>query len=81
MVFAFDNVADFLAMGHYGAYVWSAWLISALGLGLLIGHSRSARQQFYRGQAQRLRQQQARNQTRQSQPRQEAGSPKGEQPS
>ena len=60
MHFAFDSIGEFLAMGHYGAYVWSAWLISALGLALLIGHTRSARRQFYRHETLRLRQQQAR---------------------
>jgi len=27
---AFENVADFIAMGKHGAYVWSAYGISAL---------------------------------------------------
>ncbi len=60
MSFAFGSFSDFMAMGHYGAYVWSAWLISALGLGLLIAHTRSARRQFYRRETLRLRQHQAR---------------------
>ncbi len=60
MTFAFDTVADFLAMGRYAAFVWSAWLISGVVLGLLILQTRQARRQFYRRQRQLRRQQQAR---------------------
>lgn len=28
-MFAFDNLADFLAMGRHGFYVWSAYAVAA----------------------------------------------------
>jgi heme exporter protein CcmD len=36
-------MAEFLSMGGYGAYVWSAWGISLTILGLLIWQSYSKR--------------------------------------
>ncbi len=66
MSFAFDSLDSFWAMGRYGAFVWSAWSISALALALLILQTRRARRQFYRAQAQRNRQQQARLQAKQT---------------
>jgi len=32
-------MADFLAMGHYGGYVWSAYGVAALVLAALVGTS------------------------------------------
>lgn len=81
MSFAFDSFSDFLAMGHYGAYVWSTWGISALGLGLLIGHTHSARRQFYRNEALRLRLQKARMQSAKAQSVQPSAPTDGERPS
>ena len=48
MIFAFDNLHDFIHMGHHGVYVWSAWLITLVALVLLVIQSRVARQRFFR---------------------------------
>jgi heme exporter protein D len=57
MSFAFGSVSEFLAMGHHGVYVWSAWLISVFTLLVLILQTRHARRQFYTRQARFMRQQ------------------------
>lgn len=36
MTFAFEDFSAFLAMGNHGLYVWSAWLVSFLGLLILV---------------------------------------------
>ncbi|WP_163938588.1 heme exporter protein CcmD [Paraferrimonas sp. SM1919] len=36
---AFESFSDFIAMGGYAAYVWSAFGISAALIIVLIGHS------------------------------------------
>jgi heme exporter protein D len=40
---AFDNLAEFFAMGKHGVYVWSAYSFSVLALLLLIWHTLSRR--------------------------------------
>ncbi len=47
MKFAFDNLHDFMAMGQYGVYVWSAWLIALLSITYLVLQSSYVRQQFF----------------------------------
>jgi heme exporter protein CcmD len=32
-------MSDFLSQGGYAAYVWSAYAVSVIGLGLLIAHT------------------------------------------
>jgi len=48
MIFAFNNIHDFILMGQHGVYVWSAWLITAVALALFVIQSRVARQRFFR---------------------------------
>lgn len=48
MSFAFNNLHDFIHMGHHGVFVWSAWLITLVALVLLVVQSRVARQRFFR---------------------------------
>lgn len=48
MNFAFNNLYDFIHMGHHGVYVWSAWLITLVAIVLLVIQSRVTRQQFFR---------------------------------
>ncbi|AXI02890.1 heme exporter protein CcmD [Aquirhabdus parva] len=55
MNFAFENIHDFIWMGHHGVYVWSAWLISIVSIVLLIFYSKIARQRFYQREQARLR--------------------------
>ncbi|WP_410209144.1 heme exporter protein CcmD [Aquirhabdus sp.] len=55
MNFAFENIHDFIWMGHHGVYVWSAWLISIVSILFLILHSKNARQRFYQRELARLR--------------------------
>ena len=44
-----DRIGEFLAMGGYGAYVWSAYLVAAVVLAaLLIGSLRGVRKQEQR---------------------------------
>lgn len=47
MNFAFNNLHDFIHMGHHGVYVWSAWLMTLVALALLVIQSRAARQRFF----------------------------------
>jgi heme exporter protein CcmD len=46
MNFAFNNLHDFMAMGHYGVYVWSAWFFTFLSITYLILQSRQVRHRF-----------------------------------
>jgi heme exporter protein D len=55
MSFAFENIHDFVFMGHHGIYVWSAWLISVFAVLLLILQSKNARRRFYQNECARLR--------------------------
>ena len=32
----FHNVAEFIAMGGHGSYVWSTWLLTLLGIVALV---------------------------------------------
>ncbi len=59
MLFAFDNINDFISMGHHGAYVWSAWFITLFSLIGWIMYHRRQRQQFYRQLEQDYRRKQA----------------------
>jgi len=54
MHWAFDNIHDFFLMGHHGIYVWSAWLITLVGITLLIAVSVRQRRQFYRQEMARI---------------------------
>lgn len=50
----FHTLHDLLAMGQHGAYVWSAWFISAVCLLILVISSLRARKQFYAQQQQAM---------------------------
>ena len=58
--FAFNNLHDFIHMGHHGVYVWSAWLITLVVLVLLVIQSRVARQRFFREEMAKIRMYKAR---------------------
>ncbi len=60
MSFAFDNLHDFIAMGHHGIYVWSAWFITLFATIFLVIQSRFVRQQFFREEVLQARLQKAR---------------------
>ena len=53
--FAFNNVHDFIHMGHHGIYVWSAWFITLVALVLLVIQLRVARQRFFREEMAKIR--------------------------
>lgn len=40
MTFQFNSVSDFFAMGGYGFYVWLAYGLSFLAVGLLVWQSK-----------------------------------------
>lgn len=40
MKFQFDSISDFFAMGGYGFYVWLAYGITFVAMGLLIWQSK-----------------------------------------
>jgi heme exporter protein D len=60
MNFAFNNLDDFMSMGHHGFYVWSAWLMTLLAIAFLIVQSRVVRRRFMRDELARFRLEQAR---------------------
>ncbi|MGV8844168.1 MAG: heme exporter protein CcmD [Pseudomonas sp.] len=51
----FDSFAAFLAMGQHGLYVWSAYGISLVLLGLNVVLPLLARRRYLQEQARRLR--------------------------
>ncbi len=55
MSFAFNNLHDFIYMGHHGIYVWSAWFITLVALALLVIQSRVVRQRFFRDELAKTR--------------------------
>lgn len=57
----FHSIAELIAMGGHGAYVWTSWLLTLLGGVALIFISRSQRKATYR----EITTQQARQQQRQ----------------
>ncbi|MEY2864401.1 MAG: hypothetical protein RLY58_2108 [Pseudomonadota bacterium] len=52
---AFDSFSAFVAMGHHGAYVWSAWGLTLLCVLALIVDARARRRRFIQETAARLR--------------------------
>lgn len=57
----FHSIAELIAMGGHGTYVWTSWLLTLLGVVALIFISRSQRKATYR----EITTQQARQQQRQ----------------
>lgn len=60
MNFAFNSLHDFMAMGHHGVYVWSAWLITFFTIVFLVLQSRYVRQRFIRDELTQIHLQKAR---------------------
>lgn len=55
MSFAFNNLHDFIHMGHHGIYVWTAWFITLAVLALLVIQSRVTRQRFFHDEMAKVR--------------------------
>ncbi|KAF1053991.1 MAG: hypothetical protein GAK43_01122 [Stenotrophomonas maltophilia] len=52
---SFESFADFLAMGHHGPYVWSAYGISLAVLLINVAMPLLARKRYLQEEARRLR--------------------------
>ncbi len=52
---SFTSFSDFLAMGHHGPYVWSAYGISLAVLALNVALPVLARRRYLQDEARRLR--------------------------
>ncbi|MBM3108475.1 heme exporter protein CcmD [Pseudomonas sp. P66] len=52
---SFASFSDFLAMGHHGLYVWSAYGICLLVLALNVAMPLQARRRYLQEEARRLR--------------------------
>ena len=52
---SFESFGDFLAMGHHGPYVWSAYAISLAVLALNVVLPILARRRYLQDEARRLR--------------------------
>jgi heme exporter protein D len=52
---SFNSFAEFVAMGHHGLYVWSAYGISLLVLAINLGVPLLAKRRYLQEQARRLR--------------------------
>ena len=50
-----ESFGDFLAMGHHGPYVWSAYGISLLVLAINVAEPLLARRRYLQEEARRLR--------------------------
>lgn len=55
---AFQSIAEFLAMGGYGFYVWLSYGITALALVALLWHGRMAAKQLRQAAQQQAQRQQ-----------------------
>ena len=51
---SFESFGDFLAMGHHGPYVWSAYGISLLVLAINVAEPLLARRRYLQEEARRL---------------------------
>ena len=56
---SFASLSDFLAMGHHGLYVWSAYGICLAVLGLNVALPLLARRRYLQQEARRLRRENA----------------------
>lgn len=52
---SFQSFADFIAMGHHGPYVWSAYGISLVVLAINVAAPLLARRRYLQEEARRLR--------------------------
>ncbi|WP_213157965.1 heme exporter protein CcmD [Pseudomonas aeruginosa] len=52
---SFESFGDFLAMGHHGPYVWSAYGICLLVLAINVAEPLLARRRYLQEEARRLR--------------------------
>ncbi|MBJ9975394.1 heme exporter protein CcmD [Pseudomonas sp. S75] len=52
---SFTSVGDFLAMGHHGLYVWSAYALCLIVLGINVAAPLLARRRYLQEEARRLR--------------------------
>ncbi|GGU65407.1 hypothetical protein GCM10009504_22980 [Pseudomonas laurentiana] len=52
---SFTSFSDFLAMGHHGLYVWSAYGISLVVLAINVAAPILARRRYLQEEARRLR--------------------------
>lgn len=52
---SFESFGEFLAMGHHGSYVWSAYGISLAVLALNVALPILARRRYLQDEARRLR--------------------------
>lgn len=52
---SFESLSDFLAMGRHGLFVWSAYGLFAVVLGINVALPLLARRRYLQDQARRLR--------------------------
>ena len=52
---SFQSFSDFIAMGHHGPYVWSAYAISLVVLAINVAAPILARKRYLQEEARRLR--------------------------
>lgn len=58
---AFETLADFIAMGKHGPYVWSCYGATLLVVAGLFWHTRAERRRFIREQQAQLRREARKN--------------------
>lgn len=52
---AFNSLAEFLAMGHHGVYVWTSYGLTFVAIAYLLWQAKAQRQRFFKEQIQQLK--------------------------